>query len=131
MSYSSRRTLASQQAELQAAIAYSFSTIKGKAIKSIGQQQYIGRQRKIKQSLTRKRVGNSPSHNIRRVTADVGECKTHSRHSNFWVGLYGDVWIITREFVAQWVEELMRVNLNKFSFYQKGLRAITIIKQAF
>jgi fumarate reductase subunit C len=34
------------------AIAYSFSTLKGKAIKSIGQQKYIGRLREIQQSLT-------------------------------------------------------------------------------
>jgi hypothetical protein len=87
------------------AIAYTFSTLKGKAIKSIGQQKYIGRLREIQQSKT--------------------------KNSNFWLGLYGDVWIITKEFVAQWVEELMRVNLNKLPFYQKGLRAMTIIQQAF
>jgi Transposase DDE domain len=87
------------------AIAYSFSTLKGRAIKSTGQQKYIGRLRKIKQSLT--------------------------KNSNFWLGLYGDVWIIARDFVAQWVEELMRVNPNKFPFYQKGLRAMTIIQHAF
>jgi hypothetical protein len=87
------------------AIAYSFSTLKGKAIKSIGQQKYIGRERKIRQSLT--------------------------QNSNFWLGLYGDVWIIIKEFVAPRVEELMRVNLNKLPFYQKGLRAMLIIQQAF
>jgi Transposase DDE domain len=87
------------------AIAYTFSTLKGKAIKSIGQQKYIGRLREIQQSLT--------------------------KNSNFLLGLYGDVWIITKEFVAPMVEELMRVNLNKLPFYQKGLRAMNIIQQAF
>lgn len=87
------------------AIAYTFSTLKGKAIKLIGQQKYISRERKIRQLKT--------------------------RNSNFWLGLYGDVWIITKEFVAQWVEELMRVSLNKLPFYQKGLRAMNIIQQAF
>jgi hypothetical protein len=54
-----------------------------------------------------------------------------TRNSNFLLGLYGDVWIITREFVKQWVEELMKANLNKLLFYQKGLRAMAIIQQAF
>jgi hypothetical protein len=40
------------------------------------------------------------------------------------------VWIIARDFVAQWVEELMRLNINKLPFYQKGLRAMVIIQQA-
>jgi hypothetical protein len=87
------------------AIAYTFSTLKGKAIKSIGQQKYIGRERKIRQSLT--------------------------RNSNFWLGLYGDVWIIAKDFVADWVEELMRVNPNKLPFYQKGIKAMNIIQKAF
>jgi hypothetical protein len=87
------------------AIAYSCSALKGQAIKSKGQENYIGRERKIQQSLT--------------------------RNSIFWLGLYGDVWIITREFVKQWVEELMKANLNKLLFYQKGLRAMAIIQQAF
>jgi hypothetical protein len=87
------------------AIAYSFSTLKGQAIKSTRQQKYINRLRFIKQSL--------------------------SKNSNFWLGLYGTVWIIARDFVATWVEELMRANPNKLPFYQKGLRAMTIIQQAF
>ena len=87
------------------AIAYTCSALKGKTIKLKGQEKYIGRLRKIKQSLT--------------------------RNSNFWLGLYGDVWIITKEFVAQWVEDLMRLNLNKLPFYQKGIRAMNIIQQAF
>jgi hypothetical protein len=85
------------------AIAYSFSTLKGKAIKSIGQQKYLSRLRKIQQTLT--------------------------KNSNFWIGLSGDVWVITREFVAQWVEQLMRVSLNKLPFYQKGIKAMTMIQQ--
>ena len=87
------------------ALAYTFSTLKGRAIKFSGQQKYIGRLRKIKQFLT--------------------------KNSNFWIGLYGDVWIIAKEFVGRWVEKLMKVNLNKLPFYQKGIRAMNIIQQAF
>lgn len=86
------------------AIAYTSSTLKGKLIKASGQEKYIGRLRKIKQRLT--------------------------KNSNFWIGLYGDLWIITREFVREWVEEYMRGNLNKLPFYQRGLKAMNIIQQA-
>jgi hypothetical protein len=87
------------------AIAYTCSTLKGKVIKSLGQQKYIGRKRKIQQSLT--------------------------KNSNFWIGLYGDVWLLAREFIIEWIEELMRTNPNKLLFYQKGLRAMSVIQQAF
>jgi hypothetical protein len=50
---------------------------------------------------------------------------------DFWLGLYGDVWIIAKDFVADWVEELMRVNPNKLPFYQKGIKAMNIIQKAF
>lgn len=86
------------------AIAYTSSTLKGKIIKVKGQKEYISRLRTIKQSLT--------------------------KNSNFWIGLYGNVWAITREFVKEWVEELMRLNRNKLPFYQRGLRAMKIIQQA-
>lgn len=85
------------------AIAYTHSTWKGKIIKLKGQEKYIGRLRKIKQYLT--------------------------KNSNFWLGLYGDVWVISSEFVGEWVEELMRLNSNKLLFYQRGLRAMNIIQQ--
>jgi Transposase DDE domain len=87
------------------AFAYTFSTLKGQMIKARGQQKYIGRLRFIKQALT--------------------------KNSNFWIGLYGDVWLLAREFVAEWVEELIRTNPNKLPFYQKGMKAMTIIQQAF
>jgi hypothetical protein len=54
-----------------------------------------------------------------------------TRNSNFWLGLYGDVWIIAKDFVGRWVEELMRANPNKLPFYQKGMKAMSIIQQAF
>lgn len=87
------------------AIAYTYSTLKGKMIKVKGQKEYMGRLRKIKQSF--------------------------SKNSNFWLGLYGDLWGIAREFIGEWVTELMRFHPNKLSFYQKGLRAMKIIQQAF
>lgn len=87
------------------AIAYTFSTFKGQSIRYRGQQEYIGRLRKVKQILT--------------------------KNSHFWIGLYGDVWIISQPFLSDWVEELMRFNPDKLPFYQRGLRAMNIIQQAF
>jgi hypothetical protein len=86
------------------AIAYTISTRNGKVIKACGQRKYVGRERKIKQFIT--------------------------KNSNFWLGLYGNRWTIAEEFVGELVEELMRVNSNKLPFYQKGIKAMNIIQQA-
>lgn len=86
------------------AIAYTSSIRIGKIIKACGQQKYVGRSRKINQFIT--------------------------KNSNFLLGLYGNRWAIVKEFVGELVEELMRLNPNKLLFYQKGLRAMTIIQQA-
>ena len=86
------------------AIAYTFSTFKGQSIRWRGQQEYIGRLRKVKQVLT--------------------------RNSHFWLGLYGDIWIISHPFLFDWVEELMSLNPNKLPFYHRGLRAMNLIQNA-
>ena len=87
------------------AVAYTWATLKGRAIKSTGQKNYINRFRKVKQLLT--------------------------KNSSFWVGLYGDVWVIGMEFLSDWSQKLMRMTPNKLSFFQKGLRAMSLIQSAF
>lgn len=87
------------------AIAYTFSTLKGQSIRWRGQQEYIGRLRKVKNIIT--------------------------KNSHFWLGLYGDVWIISQTFMRDWVEKLIKLNPNKLPFYQKGYRAMIIIQQGF
>lgn len=87
------------------AIAYTCATLKGKAIKSTGQQNYINRFRKVQQSLT--------------------------KNSNFWIGLYGDVWVIGMEFLSDWSQKLMRMAPNKLPFFQRGLRALSLMQSAF
>jgi hypothetical protein len=87
------------------AIAYTFSTLKGQSIRAQGQQEYIGRLRKVKNIIT--------------------------KNSHFWLGLYGDVWTIAQTFVKDWVEKLIGLNLNKLPFYQRGYRAMNFIQQAF
>jgi hypothetical protein len=87
------------------AIAYTCAIKKGKKIKSMGIQKYICRLK----SATR----------------------TTRRHSNFWVGLSGGLWIQTYEFCHDLVEQLMRLTPNKLPFYQQGLRAKRLIPTAF
>ena len=84
------------------ALAYTTSIIRGKSIKNSGFQKYIAR---------------------------LNEAKRNSRrHSNFWVGLYGHLWIIGWEFLQDLIRELMSLNHHKFSSYQKGLRVMTKIQ---
>jgi hypothetical protein len=56
--------------------------------------------------------------------------RTRRRHSNFWVGLYGENWLIGVDSCQEWVESMLSLVRNKQPFYQKGLRAIKLIGQA-
>lgn len=86
-------------------IAYTTAIAKGIKIKSMGLQKYICR-------LT----------SLPRIV---------KRHSNFWVGLYGGLWVETFDSCHQLVEQLMRLTANKLPFYQRGLRAKQLIQLAF
>ncbi|MDZ4870836.1 MAG: hypothetical protein CLLPBCKN_000224 [Chroococcidiopsis cubana SAG 39.79] len=44
--------------------------------------------------------------------------------------LYGQNWIVAWNECQAWVEELISSIRNKQSFYQRGLRAMTLIQQA-
>jgi hypothetical protein len=57
--------------------------------------------------------------------------RTRKRHSNFWIGLYGQNWIVAFHECQVWVEQLINSIRNKQAFYRKGLRAMTLIQQAF
>jgi hypothetical protein len=79
--------------------------LRGQSIKASGQQKYIGRLKELKR-MTR-------------------------RHSNFWVGLYGKMWIAALESCSDWVKNLMMIRPNKRTFFQKGLRAMALIQADF
>jgi hypothetical protein len=87
------------------ALAYTCAGLRGQAIKYKGQQKYIGRLKELKR-MTR-------------------------RHSNFWVGLYGQMWIAALESCCDWVKNLMMIRPNKRTFFQKGLRAMALIQADF
>ena len=55
--------------------------------------------------------------------------RNRRRHSKFWIGLYGENWLIAHDGCREWVESMMSLVRNKQSFYQKGLRAIKLIEQ--
>lgn len=84
------------------AIAYTASCLVGLKIRNTGYTEYINRL-KI-------------------------EGKNRPRHSYFWTGLYGTTWILSMDICWHWVENLMRIAINKLPFYQKGLRAMKHIQ---
>lgn len=55
--------------------------------------------------------------------------RARRRHSQFWIGLYGENWLTSFYQCQEWVEEMLSFIGNKKPFYQKGLRAINLIQQ--
>jgi hypothetical protein len=55
--------------------------------------------------------------------------RNRRRHSKFWIGLYGENWLIAQDCCREWVESMMSLVRNKQSFYQKGQRAIKLVEQ--
>lgn len=53
------------------------------------------------------------------------------RHSNFWLGLYGSLWIENFQMCHSWVEQLMILTPNKLPFYLQGIRAKELILSSF
>jgi hypothetical protein len=86
-------------------IAYTVSTFTGQKIKSIGIQNYIGRVKESK--------------------------RTFSRHSNFYIGLYGYSWLNYCFNLSEKITQLMNLSPNKRPFYQRGQKAMTLILSAF
>lgn len=86
------------------AIAYSCAGLKGRKIKNLGIQKYLGRLKELK--------------------------RMPRRHSSFWIGLYGQLWIGGIDFCSDLVVELMRLIPNKLPNFQRGLRAAALIQTA-
>lgn len=85
------------------ALAMTSAWLQGKRTQLQGQQKYVSR------------------------LTETG--RTRRRHSNFWIGLYGENWLIAFYQCQVWVEEMLTSIANKKPFYQRGLRAITLIQQ--
>ena len=55
--------------------------------------------------------------------------RNRRRHGKFWIGLYGENWLIALDCCQDWLEFMMSLVPNKRAFYQKGLRAIKLMEQ--
>ena len=84
------------------AIAYTATALKGKFLKQTGRSKYIAR-------LQDKR-------------------RIERRHSDFWVGLYGSLWINAWEFCHYFVQIMISSNPQKRVYYQRGLNAMSLIE---
>jgi hypothetical protein len=83
-------------------IAYSSAVFQGTEIKKMQVQKYISR-RKDKR-------------------------KKYRRQSTFGIGLDGEKWVNYLEQYSEPVQELMKLTRNKRRFYQRGIRAATLIQ---
>ncbi|EGJ34978.1 hypothetical protein LYNGBM3L_10910 [Moorena producens 3L] len=102
-------------------IAYTSATFKGQHIKRKGIQSYVGRVKEYGR-MERRHSG-----------ATQGRVPRPWRRapSSFYVGLYGQTWIKFKDVCLELVTELMKLNPNKRKYYQRGLRAMSLIESAF
>ena len=86
------------------AIAYTIAVLAGRKSQKMGLQQYVGRLQELK-----------------RYTR---------RHSTFWIGLYGCLWVGAMEFWSDLAIALVHLKPGKLPYFQRGLRAMTLIQSA-
>ena len=94
-----------QKSILLIALAYSSAILQGQKIKRMGIQKYVGR-------LTEPQ-------------------RSQRRHSSFWIGLYGQSWVVGMEFGQDIIAELIRIRRNKLPFFQRGMRDMSLILSSF
>jgi hypothetical protein len=84
------------------AIAYICAVIQGREIKQKKVQKYVGRVKEYR--------------------------RRYRRHSTFWVGLYGELWLSSLDLCPDLVAQLMRLKPNKREHFQRGQRAAKLIQ---
>ena len=87
------------------AIAYSCVVLSGRQVRQMGLQKYVGRLQELQ--------------------------RIQRRHSAFWVGLYGCLWVGAIEFWQNLAAELMCLKPHKLPYFKRGLRAMALIQSAF
>lgn len=66
---------------------------------------------------------------VQKYTCRVKEPgRSERRHSTFHVGLSGRIWVESVEKYREETAELMKLNRNKLRYYQRGQRAVDLIK---
>ena len=86
-------------------LAYSISTLSGEFIKQKGIAKYVSRPTEPK--------------------------RFYRRHSTFSIGLHGQNWIESNTFFQDVVQELIHFSTAKNNYYRQGMRAKSLIQQAF
>jgi hypothetical protein len=86
------------------AIAYTCAVFQGTRIKQMDHQKYVSRQ--------------------------TEKGRSQRRHSDFWVGLYGQMWIPSLVFFAQIIQQLLALSPAHNLHYQRGFIAMSSIEQA-
>jgi hypothetical protein len=89
---------------LLVAMAYTLTTQQGQRMRHKQVQHYVGR-----------------------VTESN---RSPKRHSDFWIGLYGQLWVNSMDLWSDWAEQLMRLKPQKRPFFQRGMRAMRLIHSA-
>lgn len=84
------------------AIAYTCAILTGRRVRNMSLQKYLSRLQELK--------------------------RISRRHSAFWVGLYGHLWVGAIEFWFDLAATLMRLKPGKLPNFQKGLRAMSLIQ---
>ncbi|NEQ88790.1 MAG: transposase, partial [Moorea sp. SIO2I5] len=83
-------------------IAYSLATLQGECFKNIGVIDYIARPTESKRSVP--------------------------RHSDFWLGLYGTLWVESMEIWSDIATELINLKPHKHLNFIKGMQALSLIQ---
>ncbi|MGD1922426.1 MAG: IS4 family transposase [Pleurocapsa sp.] len=65
------------------------------------------------------------------VTRPTEQERFYKRHSSFSIGLHGQNWIESNTFFQDVIQELIHFSTAKYDYYRKGIRAKTLIQQAF
>ncbi|HAC62710.1 MAG TPA: hypothetical protein DCF68_04035 [Cyanothece sp. UBA12306] len=68
------------------------------------------------------------SHQAKYIARLQEKRRIDRRHSDFWLGLYGCLWINAWEFCAEFVKIMMMNNTHKLNNYQRGLTAMSLIE---
>ena len=55
--------------------------------------------------------------------------RNRRRQSKFWIGLYGENWLIANDCCWEWIASMMSLVRNKLSCYRRELRARKLIEQ--
>lgn len=86
-------------------LAYSQSTLAGRAIKAKGVSKYVGRVKEKHRSFR--------------------------RHSDFYLGFSAPDWLLSCQLLSAESQALMRLSPHKFANYRQGLKAISLIQSVF